>query len=142
RGTGLGVELVEGAGAAEGARAALAFVPLEEGAAGGAPGSVRFAVTASDAPPAALIAAIDRWLVGASVAAALLALALALVISAQLGRPLGALALRASRIDWTHLDVRFPTRRLDEVGELARVLNRMTDRLRQGVQRLRDAERR
>jgi signal transduction histidine kinase len=108
----------------------------------GAESVARFVVRASDAPLVALRRELDRWLLGAAVVAALLAVLLAALASTQLSSPLAALARRAGRIDLDRLDVSFGTRRLDEIGDLSRVLDRMTARLRASASRLRDAERR
>ena len=102
----------------------------------------RFVVRASNEPLVALRRDLDRWLLGAAVVASLLALVLAAVAAAQLSRPLAALARRAGRVDLDRLDVAFASRRLDEIGDLSRVLDRMTARLRASTARLRDAERR
>jgi signal transduction histidine kinase len=102
----------------------------------------RLLVRASDAPLVELRRELDRWLLSTAVVAALLAGLLAAAAAAQLSGPLAALARRAGRIDLDRLDVSFPTQRLDEVGDLSRVLNRMTARLRASAARLRDAERR
>lgn len=70
-----------------------------------------------------------------------------LLLARWLGRglvaPLEALAETARRVDLERPDVSFPQReRTDEVGALARVLERMTARLRGDALRLREAERR
>jgi signal transduction histidine kinase len=109
---------------------------------GGTESVARFVVRASDEPLLALRRDLDRWLLGAAAVAAMLAVILAALASAQLSRPLAALARRAGRIDLDRLDVSFATRRLDEIGDLSRVLDRMTGRLRASATRLRDAERR
>ncbi len=97
----------------------------------------------SAAPLRALLARTDRWLLAALGAAGLGALLLAWWASSRLGRPLEVLADRARRLDLERLDVRFDREgRRDEVGQLARTLDAMTDRLRAGAARLRDAERR
>jgi signal transduction histidine kinase len=63
-------------------------------------------------------------------------------VSAGLSRPIEGLAREAERVDLDRLDASFDTERLDEIGALSRVLDRMTYRLRASAARLRDAERR
>lgn len=97
----------------------------------------------SAAPLRALLARMDRWLLATLGAAGLGALLLAWWASSRLGRPLEVLAGRARRLDLSRLDVRFDREgREDEVGELARTLDAMTERLRADAARLREAERR
>jgi signal transduction histidine kinase len=111
--------------------------------AGAGPDTVaRFVVHASLAPLEALRRDMERWLLAASVAAAGLALLLALVVSARLSRPLAELARRAARVDLERGEAPFATRRRDEIGALARVLDEMVRRLRANAARLREAERR
>lgn len=69
-------------------------------------------------------------------------LLLARVLGRRLVTPLEALAETARRVDLERPDVSFPQReRTDEIGALARVLERMTERLRGDAARLREAER-
>ncbi len=67
---------------------------------------------------------------------------LAAWLSGRLSRPLAELAGRAERIDLDDPGADFATRRADEVGRLARVLDTMLGRLRASARRLADAERR
>ncbi|MBD3222366.1 HAMP domain-containing protein [bacterium] len=67
---------------------------------------------------------------------------LAAWLSGRLSRPLAELAAQAERIDLGDPSADFATRRADEVGRLARVLDAMVGRLRAGARRLADAERR
>jgi signal transduction histidine kinase len=101
-----------------------------------------FVVHASDAPLVELQRDVNRMLLAASGLAAGLALLLAFVVSASLSKPIEGLAEEAERLDLNHLDGSFDTERLDEIGALSRVLDRMTHRLRASASRLRDAERR
>lgn len=101
-----------------------------------------FTVHASAAPLVALRRGMDRWLLVAAAAAAGLALLLALAASAGLSRPLAELARKAGRVRLDRVNDTFATRRGDEIGDLSRVLDRMTDRLRSSAVRLREAERR
>ncbi|MDQ3136435.1 MAG: ATP-binding protein, partial [Gemmatimonadota bacterium] len=59
-----------------------------------------------------------------------------------ISRPLTALAEQTAGIDLDRLDQRFSSDRDDEIGTLTGVLGAMTDRLRLGAARLREAERR
>jgi signal transduction histidine kinase len=85
----------------------------------------------------------DLWiLLGAALLVAS-TLALARWLGRGLVAPLEGLAETARRVDLERPDVSFPQRdRTDEVGALARVLERMTARLRGDAARLREAERR
>ncbi len=104
--------------------------------------AARFVVSASVAPLEEIRREMDRRLLVISIAAAALAALLALLASTWLSRPLAELARRAERVDLDRPEVSFDTRRSDEIGALARVLNRMTARLRASAARLREAERR
>jgi signal transduction histidine kinase len=136
-------------GGAAGEPAARGVVPGEYARevpvrfAGAGPDTVaRFVVHASLAPLEALRREMERWLLAASIAAAGLALLLALFVSARLSRPLAELARRAARVDLDRAEAAFATRRRDEIGALARVLDEMVGRLRANAARLREAERR
>jgi signal transduction histidine kinase len=93
-------------------------------------------------PLRTLLRALDRWFAAALAAALLLAFVVARVLATRVNRPLEELARQASRVRMDRSDVRFATRRRDEVGALARVLDDMVQRLRAGALQLRDAERR
>ena len=80
------------------------------------------------------------WLVLA--AAVAVSVALATWLSGRLSAPLRRLATQAEDLDLDRLDGDFSSGRRDEVGHLSRILQRMTDRLRQSVDRLRAAEHR
>ena len=85
---------------------------------------------------------LTAWLaavVGVTAAAALLA---ALLLAVRLSRPLRELAAVAAGLDLPALAGEFPVARRDEVGEAARALDRLRDRLRKQVRELREAERR
>lgn len=90
----------------------------------------------------ALRRSVDRWFLIVVAAAALLAVALAEWMSSAISRPVVELAEKAARVDLDRLDVEFDSARADEVGELARGLDAMTARLRDGATLLKDAERR
>jgi len=96
----------------------------------------------SAAPLAAIRRGTDTWLLAAIAAAVVLAFIIARVLAARVNRPLEELAARARRVDLDRLDTSFATRRYDEVGSLARVLDAMVERLRTSAADLRNAERR
>jgi signal transduction histidine kinase len=85
---------------------------------------------------------LDLWLLVAILVATALGLLLAMWLSFRVSRPLTELARKTSRIDLDRLDVEFSSDRRDEVGTLARFLGEMTERLRAGAAKLREAERR
>jgi signal transduction histidine kinase len=66
---------------------------------------------------------------------------LAAWVSARLSRPLEELSNKTSRVDLDRLDIDFRSSRRDEIGDLSRLLQAMTGRLRASASRLRDAER-
>jgi signal transduction histidine kinase len=72
----------------------------------------------------------------------LIALLLASWLSTRISRPLTALAAKTADVDMDRLDVAFDSDRQDEIGALSRLLGAMTERLRAGAARLREAERR
>jgi signal transduction histidine kinase len=72
----------------------------------------------------------------------LIALLLASWLSTRISRPLTALAEKTADVDMDRLDVAFDSDRRDEIGALSRLLGAMTERLRAGAARLREAERR
>jgi two-component system nitrogen regulation sensor histidine kinase NtrY len=96
----------------------------------------------SFAPLQALVRGLDRWFLAAIVVTALGALLLASWVSTRVSRPLTDLADKTARVDLERLDVDFGTDRRDEIGALSRLLEAMTQRLRTGAARLREAERR
>ncbi|HEU5210312.1 MAG TPA: ATP-binding protein [Longimicrobiales bacterium] len=116
------------------------------GTAGDSPGArepvATWTIRHSTAPLAVIRRGMDAWLLAAIVAAVLLAILIARVLAARVNRPLEELAARARRIDLERLDTSFATRRFDEVGSLARVLDAMVQRLRASAAELRSAERR
>ena len=85
---------------------------------------------------------IDRWFLIVIVIAGLAAIIIVGWLSSRISRPLTKLARKTSRLDLDRLDVEFETDRRDEIGALSRLLAAMTDRLRAGALRIRDAERR
>ena len=104
--------------------------------------TARVVVTRSGATLAALLRSLDVWFLAALGISMALALALAGWLSSRISRPLTALAEQTAAIDFDRLDQSFTSDRRDEIGALAGVLGAMTERLRQGAVRLREAERR
>ena len=119
----------------------LAFVDLT-GAAPAPADSARLIVHRAAGTLAELRRSIDRWFLAALAVTVALALAAAGWLAARISRPLTALAAQTAGIDLDRLDQRFTSDRDDEIGALAGVLGAMTDRLRLGAARLREAERR
>jgi signal transduction histidine kinase len=105
-------------------------------------GEGRIVVTQSLAPLDALRRSVDTWFLGALAATGAAALLAAVWLAARVSRPLRDLADKTSRLDLDRLDVGFGSGRNDEIGVLARLLDAMAGRLRQGAARLREAERR
>jgi len=85
---------------------------------------------------------IDRWFIIVMALAGLASVIMVSYLSSRISRPLTRLAQKTSRLDLDTLDVDFETGRRDEIGALSRLLSAMTDRLRAGAMRIRDAERR
>jgi signal transduction histidine kinase len=85
---------------------------------------------------------IDRWFLIVIAIAGLAAFIMVGYLSSRISRPLTRLAKKTSLLDLETLDIEFETSRSDEVGALSRLLAAMTDRLRAGALRIRDAERR
>ena len=104
--------------------------------------SARIVVAHSLAGLDALRHDVDRWFVVTLALAGAIALLLAGWLSLRISRPLTALAEQTARIDMDRLDVAFSSDRRDEIGALTRLLGAMTERLRAGAARLREAERR
>lgn len=113
------------------------FVDSEDGVL-----AARLVVAYPLAPLAALRASVDRWFLTALGVTAAAVLALAAWLAARISRPLKDLAGAAEVMDLERGDTEFASERRDEVGTLARLLDRMVDRLRSDAARLRDVERR
>jgi two-component system, NtrC family, sensor kinase len=105
-------------------------------------GTAAWTITHSLAPLRAVQRTMDRWFLAAAAAAVLLAFISARVLAARVSHPLEELARRSTRVDLERMDVRFATRRRDEIGTLSRMLDAMVQRLRAAATQLRDAERR
>ena len=88
-----------------------------------------------------ILQSVDSWFLVTATAATVLALMLALWLSSRITRRLSALADKTAVIDLDRLDVEFDEG-TDEVGRLSRVLGDLTERLRSGTARVREAERR
>ncbi|HEX3235000.1 MAG TPA: HAMP domain-containing sensor histidine kinase [Gemmatimonadales bacterium] len=121
---------------------ALAVPYLDLTAAAGALDTARLIVTQSGATLHALRRGVDAWFFATLIATAAAALVGAAWLAARISRPLTALAEKTGAIDLDRLDQDFATERDDEIGTLSRVLGTMTERLRLGAVRLREAERR
>lgn len=104
--------------------------------------TAQLVVTRSPGALAALRRSIDRWFLAALAATVGLAILGAGWLSTRVSRPLTELAARTAAIDFDRLDQSFPSDRADEIGALATTLGAMTERLRLGATRLREAERR
>jgi signal transduction histidine kinase len=102
----------------------------------------RVVVTHSLASLAALRRGVDLWFLAAVAVTGVVALLLGGWLSSRISQPLTRLAERTAEIDMDRLDVTFESERGDEIGALARLLGAMTERLRAGAARLREAERR
>lgn len=104
--------------------------------------TARLVVTVPLAPLLALRRSVDRWFLAALGITTAAALALALALAARMSQPLYDLAKAAQTVDLERGPVALAAERTDEVGVLARVLERMVARLRSDAARLRDVERR
>ena len=102
----------------------------------------RIMVSHSLASLAALRRGVALSFLVAVLATAAIALVLASWLSTRISRPLTALAAKTADVDMDRLDVAFESDRADEIGALSRLLGAMTERLRAGAARLREAERR
>jgi signal transduction histidine kinase len=99
-------------------------------------------VTHSQAELAELRRSIDQWFFIAAAATVLIALLLANWLASRFSRPIMDLADKTSRVDLDRLGVDFTSKRRDEIGALSRLLGAMTDRLRAGAAKIKEAERR
>jgi signal transduction histidine kinase len=107
-----------------------------------AEGDARLLVTHGLAARRALLASLDGWLLAAWGLAAAGSVLLAVRLSAHISRPIEELARKTATLDLDRLPANFATTRGDEIGTLSRFLAEMTARLRAGVARLQEAERR
>lgn len=99
-------------------------------------------ITYPRAPLQALLRRLHLQFIGLLLVTAAITILLATWLSGRISRPLGELAKQTAEIDIDNLYVRFETRRHDEVGALARLLDSMTQRLRASTGKLREVERR
>jgi signal transduction histidine kinase len=104
--------------------------------------TARLVVTGSPATLESLRRSVTSWSLLAAAATAAIALLLAGWLAARVNRPLAELAEKTAAIDLDRLDQDFASERRDEIGALSRLLGAMTERLRVGATRLREAERR
>ncbi|MEN8145047.1 MAG: HAMP domain-containing sensor histidine kinase [Gemmatimonadota bacterium] len=105
------------------------------------PSPARFVVRQSLAELTALQRSLRVWFAIGFGGALIGALILAAWVSSRLSRPLEALSNKTSRLDLDRLDIDFRSDRSDEIGDLSRLLQALTGRLRTSASRLRDAER-
>ncbi|MGH7538943.1 MAG: sensor histidine kinase, partial [Gemmatimonadales bacterium] len=89
-----------------------------------------------------LVRSVDLWFAAAVLVTLLVSLLLAGWLASRVSRPLAELAEKTGAIDMDRLDIAFASDRSDEIGSLERLLGEMTERLRDGAGRLREAERR
>lgn len=101
----------------------------------------RLVVTAPLAGLRQIERTVDLWFGVAVLVTLLVTLLLAGWLSSRISLPLAALAAKTTELDMDRLDVAFASDRADEIGRLERLLGEMTERLRAGAARLRDAER-
>jgi len=106
------------------------------------PDTAYLVVTQSARTLAALRRRVDAWSLAALAVTSALALSGVAWLSARVSRPLRELAEKTEKIDLDRLDQDFASDRPDEIGALSRLLGAMTERLRVGAGRLREAERR
>jgi len=102
----------------------------------------RIVVSHSLASLAALRRGVALSFLVAVLVTGLIASLLASWLSTRISRPLTELAAKTADVDMDRLDVAFDSHRPDEIGALSRLLGAMTERLRAGAARLREAERR
>ncbi len=101
-----------------------------------------FVITHSDAQLVALKGSVDRWFAGALLFGIVTAIVGAMWLAGHVSRPLSRLADLTTKVDLDRLDVAFATERADEVGDLSRLLDAMTRRLRASAAKVREAEHR
>jgi len=123
-------------------RIALPYIDLLREAGDIRADTAHVVVTQSLATLEALRQSINRWFLAALALTAAVALALAGWLSSRISRPIRDLARKTAEIDLDRLDQSFESDRRDEIGALSRLLGGMTERLRTGSARLREAERR
>jgi signal transduction histidine kinase len=85
---------------------------------------------------------VDLWFVAAVLVTVLVSLLLAGWLASRVSRPLAELAGKTAAVDVDDPAGVFASDRDDEIGTLERLLGEMTERLRAGSARLREAERR
>jgi signal transduction histidine kinase len=127
------------------AELAFPFVGGASGPADTAPRSLRqarFIITHSNAELIALRHSVDRWFALAVAFGVVMAVVGAGWLARRVSQPLSRLAELTTKVDLDRLDVAFATERADEVGDLSRLLDAMTRRLRASATRVRDAEHR
>jgi signal transduction histidine kinase len=104
--------------------------------------TARFVISQSLGTLDALRRSVDRWFLLALAVTLAIAVLFAGWLASRVSQPLRELAQKTSKIDLDRLDQSFESNRRDEIGTLSRILGTMTERLRVGTARLREAERR
>jgi signal transduction histidine kinase len=139
-----GGDATEAPGVEAVARVSVPFVAAGEGPAEAATDGpmAQFVVLQSLEPLGVLRRQFNLWLLGVTMATALVGLGVATWFSVRISRPLVALADKTRRVDLDRLDVEFATDGQDEIGALSGLLASMTSRLRGSAARLRQVERR
>ncbi len=89
-----------------------------------------------------LLSDLQRWLLWVALAAGVGTMIIALWMSFRISRPLADLANQTERIELDGYYSGFETHRSDEVGTLARLLDRLSQRLQISASNLREVERR
>lgn len=89
-----------------------------------------------------LLGDMNRWLGLVVLMAVVISAVLAVLFSHRISRPLRKLAASTEDLDLDSLEGDFHSNRRDEVGRLTRLLGDLTRRLRDGVGKLKEAERR
>jgi signal transduction histidine kinase len=101
----------------------------------------RYLVSRNPAPLLELERQLNTWFLGLAGATILVALLAATILARRVSRPVEALAAAAANYQVDGPATGFDTDRPDELGDLARVLDAMVGRLREGTDRLLRAER-
>lgn len=116
----------------------LRFVDASEGI----DSSVRVVISRSKADLYRLLSDLDDWFLAISGIVFGLGLLSMIRVSRKFSQPLSELVYKTSRIDLNRLNVSFKTGRTDEIGDLSRVLDELTRRLKRSAESLKNAERR
>jgi signal transduction histidine kinase len=142
RGREMAVRLTFGAAGPADSVQVLQEAPFVDVLSADSAGSSRVIAIEDPSAFASALESLNRWLAGAFAGALGLAGLAAWWIGGALTRPIDELAERTERIDLERLDADLAVDRDDEIGVLARGLDRLTSRLRASTVRLRETERR